>query len=244
MTATSSGVPAASAGARPESLHDRREVVGPIPGAAALDDGHDPVEPQAGVDGGLGKLRPRPVGLLVELHEDEVPELFPAVAAALILRRAIGAPAGARSSPVEIELAVVATGPCRPGPPPGRGQTRDPLPGDADLFHPELLRIDVVRVDARPEALGLETEDVGRELPGIVDRAFLVIVADRPVAEHLEKRVMGGITDRRDVVVFQTGATKAFLARNQVGRWRCALSGDPRLERHHSGHREETRRVA
>ena len=101
----------------------------------------------------------------------------------------------------------------------------------------------VIRVDARPETVGVEPEHLGRELPRVIDRAFFEVVADRPVAEHLEKRVMRRVADRRDVVVFQPRAAKAFLTRDEVARrWR-ALSGDPRFQRHHAGHGEEKRRI-
>src|SRR5580704_11847965 len=54
---------------------------------------------------------------------------------------------------------------------------------------------------------------------------------------------MRRVPDRSDVVVLQPRAAKAFLTRDEVlRRWR-ALTGDPRFERHHSGHSEEKRRI-
>ena len=218
-------------------------MISAVPGAIALDDRNDAVEAEPGVDGRVGELRPRPVGLLVELHEDEVPELLPAVATTLVLGRARRPAARAGATPVVVDLAVVAARARRAGSPPVLSETRDALRGDADLLDPEPLGIHVVGVDARPESLGVEAEDVRGEIPRVVDRPFLEVVTDRPVAEHLEKRVMGWIADRGDVVVFQSRAAKAFLTRDEVRRrWR-ALSGDPRFERHHAGHGEEKRRI-
>src|ERR1700752_4489656 len=54
---------------------------------------------------------------------------------------------------------------------------------------------------------------------------------------------MGRITDGRDVVVLQARTATALLALDQVARRWGALTRDPRLERHHSGHGEEKRRI-
>src|SRR5580658_8841156 len=157
-------------------------MVGRIAGRVALDDRDDPVESEPGVDGWVRQQRPRPVGLLVELHEHEVPELFPAVAPALAFGRAVGAPTRARTAPVVIDLAVVAARSGRPGGPPVLGQARDPFLRYADLLGPEPLRLRVIRIDARPETIRVEADHLGRKLPRVIDGALFEVVADRPVA--------------------------------------------------------------
>src|ERR1019366_10408270 len=117
------------------------------------------------------------------------------------LRRAVGPPTRARTAPVEVELAVVPAGAGRPRCPPVLRESGDALLRLPDLLDPETLRLGIVRVDARPEPVGLEAEDLGGELPCVIDRALFEVVPDRPVAEHLEKRVMRRVTDGRDVVV-------------------------------------------
>ena len=226
-----------------EALDHRGEVIRAIAGPVALHDRHDPVESQAGIDRGIGQQGPRAVGLLVELHEHQVPELLEAVSPALVLRGAVRPPAGAGAAPVEIQLAVVPARTGRTGRPPVLAQPRDAFAGDADPLHPEPLGLGVIGVDARPETVGVEAQHLGGELPRVVDRPLFEVVADRPVAEHLEERVVRRVADRRDVVVFQSGTAKALLTGGEVASRRGALPGDPGLERHHSGHGEEERRI-
>src|SRR5207302_7660693 len=56
----------------------------------ALHDRRGALEPHAGVDRGPGQRRERALRVAVELHEDEVPHLEPAIALA---RRALARPA-------------------------------------------------------------------------------------------------------------------------------------------------------
>ena len=63
-----------------------------------------------------------------------------------------------------------------------------------------------------------EAEVLGQQLPGELDRAFLEVVAEREVAEHLEEGVVArGVADVVEVVVLAAGAD-AFLR----GRARAA----------------------
>ena len=74
------------------------------------------------------------------------------------------------------------------------------------------------------------------------DRALLEVVADRPVAEHLEEGVVGVVADLGDVVA-QPLAAEALLARHQQRRRRGHLAGDERLEWNDPGHGEEQGRI-
>ena len=44
--------------------------------------------------------------------------------------------------------------------------------------------------DRDVKVLGIEVQHVDKILPGIVDGAFLEVIAEAPVAEHLEHRVV------------------------------------------------------
>src|SRR5713101_6659138 len=69
-------------------------------------------------------------------------------------------------------------------------------------IEPCLLRFVVVLIDRRPQSVGVDAPDFGYQLPVEFDRLALVAVAERPVAEHLEERVMVRIApDRFEVVV-------------------------------------------
>ena len=200
-----------------------REDVDLVVAAHALEDGRHPLQAHAGVDGPLGQRRPVAALVLVELHEHQVPDLHPAVAAALVVGTAVGAPARAGAAPVPVDLAVVPARPGGPGLPPVVGEAGDAFRRHADLA-PEPLGLGVVRVDARPQAVAVEPEVLGEQLPGEADRPLLEVLADRPVAEHLEEGVVGVVADRGDVVGAQALAAEALLARHQERRW----AGSPR----------------
>src|SRR5262249_16618153 len=77
------------------------------------------------------------------------------------------------------------------------------------------------------------------EVPGELDGEILEIVAEREVAEHLEKRVMTrGITDVLQVVVLAAGA-HAFLRGDRALVVALLDAGEDILELHHAGVGEE-----
>jgi hypothetical protein len=66
-------------------------------------------------------------------------------------------------------------------------------------------------VDRREEALRRDAPDLGEQFPAPGERVLLEVVAEGPVAQHLEHRVVVGIeTDVLEVVVLAAGAD-AFL---------------------------------
>ena len=119
----------------------------------------------------------------------------------------------------------------------------DPLPpGDGDLVLTQ-AELRVAGEDRRPEALLGEAQSLGHELPGKIDRPVLEIVAEREVAEHLEK---GAVTWRAadvvEVVVFSARAHH-LLRGHEARRRRLLQSEEVRLQRLHAGHSEERRAV-
>jgi hypothetical protein len=96
-------------------------------------------------------------------------------------------------------------------PPPGVDRS-----ADAHDVAPDLLGFVVGGVDGDPEALGIQPEDLGVQLPRPPDRVGLEVVAEAEVAEHLEEReVPVGAADVVEVVVLATGAY-AFLHRRRA----------------------------
>src|ERR1035437_613747 len=229
-------------GPRREVGDDVVEDVGLVVAAHALHHRGEPVEAKAGVDGLLGERGAVARLVLVELHEDQVPELDPAVAAALVVGAAVVATAAAGAAPVPVDLAVVAARAGGARLPPVVGDANDPLGRNTDHLTPESLGFGVVGIDARPEPLRIETVDLGEQVPGEGHRPLLEVAADRPVAEHLEEGLVGVVTDLGDVVA-EALAAKALLARHQQRRGRGQLAGDERLQRDHPGHGEEQRRI-
>ena len=230
------------AGGAAGGLDDRRHQVGLPDGVDTLDEGQDPFEAGAGVDRRPGQGRPGAVGRLVELHEDEVPELHEPVALRIAQRpaartegrTAIDVDLRARSARTRLahlpEVVLVA-------------EALDAVHRDADLVVPDLLRLFVAVVDGDPELVAVEAEHLGDELPRPRDGVGLEVVAEAEVAEHLEEHeVPLRATDVVEVVVLAAGAG-ALLHGHRSRVRRSLVAGEVRLERHHAGHREQDRRI-
>ncbi len=185
----------------------------------------------------------------VELHEHEVPDLDVAIAlgfgrsrgAAPYFRavvvedlRAWSARAGIGHLP-EIVACVL-----------GTLVVADPdaaFGRYADVLRPQLVRLVVVDVDGRPQPFGRQAVDLRQKLPREADRIALEIVAERPVAEHFEERMVARrVADIFEIVVLAARA-EAALHRG-CANVRPLLDAEKHvLELDHPGIREEQRRV-
>ena len=121
--------------------------------------------------------------------------------------------------------------------------------GRAPNFFPQFLGLGIgfdliiTAENREPEARFLHLELVDHEIPGKLDSFFFEIIAEREIAEHLEKRVMaGGAADLVEIVVLAAGA-KAFLRRNGAGIVAFVDAEEHVLELVHAGIDEEQRRV-
>ncbi len=184
------------------------------------------------------------VGVLVVLHEHEVPVLQePLVLAA---GQIVGGAEG--EAAVDVQLRARSAGADRAGfPEVLRARTPDdPLARHADGepqldrllvgAEPELL---VSGEDRHPDVVGVEREHFQGEIPRELDRLGLEVGADREVAEHLEEReVAQGAADVVDV-----GRAKALLTARQHGRGRIGAAQEVGLQRLHAGGREQNRAI-
>ncbi len=95
-------------------------------------------------------------------------------------------------------------------------------------------RFVVGMIDGHGQAIGVDAPFLRDQRPGVMDRLFLEIVAEREIAEHLEEGVMArGIADIVEIIVLAAGA-HAFL-RGGRGPVRTRLeAGEHILERHHA----------
>src|SRR5262249_44921757 len=153
----------------------------------------DALEPEARVDRWARQVDARLLVDLLELHEDEIPELEETVA---VLFGRAGRPALHAVTLVVENLRIVAARPERPHGPEIALMIDDTLVGDACDLLPELPRIGIARIDGDPEAILLQARDIGDVVPRIFDRGFLVVVAEREIAEHLEEGVVArGVAD-------------------------------------------------
>ena len=87
--------------------------------------------------------------------------------------------------------------------------------------------------------VAVEAEHLGGELPGPRDGLGLEVVAEAPVAEHLEEHeVASGAPDVVEVVVLAAGAHALLRVGRPLERWRL-VADEVRLERHHARHGEQ-----
>jgi len=222
---------------------DPLEKVGVVVGFHPLHDGADPLEPHAGVDGGLGKRGHGPVGGAVELHEDVVPDLHVAVTVAP--HGAVGAAAPHLGAVVPEDLGAGAAG---AGVTHGPevvflAETVDPLPGNPLLVVPDVGGLVVVGVDRHVEVVLVEPQLLGEELPGIGDGLLLEVVAEGEVAEHLEEGMVPGSTPHVLQVIVLAAGPHAFLGAGGPVVAPVLHTKEAVLELVHAGIGEEKGRV-
>ena len=182
-----------------------------------LQHGGEALEAHAGIDARLGQRRELPLRVAIELHEHQVPDLD--VTVALGVRRA-RRPAGDFRAVIVEDLAAGSAGS-------GLGHLpeivrcvrralvvadpHDALARHADLVRPDVVRLVVGLVDGDPQLVRRQPVNVGQQIPRILDRLALEVIAERPVAQHLEKSVMPGrVADVLEVVVLAAGAQAAL----------------------------------
>ena len=170
------------------------------------------------------RQRDAAVRALVELHEHEVPDLEPARAVLAVVGDALralargarrgrsGSRCTARTGPMSAIRQKFLSSPFVDVAPAGH-----PLRRQADLVAPDVAGDVVVRVGRRRQPVGGDAEVAGQEVPGPVDRLALEVVAEAPVAEHLEERVVAGRpADLLEVVVL-AGDPQAALVVDRPG---------------------------
>ena len=225
----------------------RREQVGFVAGIHPLHDAREALEPHSRIHAWRGQVGSGAVQMVVELHEDEVPQLDIAVACVAVgqgvfaVGNAVGGEAAMLRSVVVMELGA---GSARPfvagGAPPVFivAVSVNAVGGDAFGF-PQLAGFVVRIVDGGGEFFERDAVAFGHKLNCEVHRAALEVFADAEVAEHLEQRVVGGVAD-----LFDVGRAEALLRSGQPAVGRLRLAGEVRLELHHAGAREKQRRIA
>ena len=223
-------------------VEERRHQVGLPHRVDPLEQGEDPLKSGAGIDRGLRKGRPAAVLRLVELHEDEVPELHVAVAGRIGERATFGPE---RRTAIDVNLAARAARPRVAHLPEVVLVTEalDAIERDADLLMPDGLGLVIGFMDRDPEPVAVEAPPLGHELPTPRDDLGLEVVAEREVAKHLEEdEVTFRPSHVIEVVVLAAGPS-ALLRTHRARVRRDLVTDEVGLERHHARHGEHDRRV-
>ncbi|VTT26322.1 Uncharacterised protein [Klebsiella pneumoniae] len=190
-----------------------------------LQDRTDALQAHACVHGWLRQRQHGAVGLTVELHKDDVPDLDIAVA---ILFRAARRAAPDVVAMVEEDLRARAARAGIAHLPEVIGSvgaafvvadTDDALTRHANLVFPDAVSFVIGLIHGDPQLLFWQTEPLraGQQLPGKANRLFLEVVAEAEVTQHLEEGVVTrGVPDVFEVIVLTTGA-HAALRRGRTG---------------------------
>jgi hypothetical protein len=228
--------------------HDQLEPVGVEDRRDVLQDARRALEPEARVDVPLRQRRQRAVAVQLVRHEDEVPELQEALAARAA-REAVGLAAARLRAPVVVDLRVGAARARAPNGPEvlRRRQRHDALRRHADPF-PQAdrllvraeLQLRIARMDAHPDPVPIELQVIADELGRVLDRAFLEVLAEREVAEHLEE----GQVVRVQPDLVDVDRPEDLLRRRRRRRRRRLAPEEERHLRLHAGRREEGRAIA
>ena len=208
------------AGKLPDAGEHAAEHVGVVIGILALEHGAEALEAHAGIDV-LGRQRfEMAVGQALELHEHEVPyldhvgvahvdEVAPRHPGCTLLRRAdvdvYLAGRAARTGVAHLPEIVMLV-------------AKDDVVL-RQMLEPGLLRLLVhggtvlggTLENGGIKLLGVDAVNICKQLPGHVYGAFLEIVAETPVAEHLEHRMMVSVVPDLFKVVVLAAHAEAFL---------------------------------
>ena len=218
-----------------------------VVGKRALKHRRDPLQSHAGVHMFGRQFGQLSVLAAVVLDEDQIPQLDEAGAIAVhpaavaLLPLSVAGPGAA----IDVDLAAGAAGSGLSHFPEIilLAEAQDALGRKPAYLAPELLGI-LVRLKYRRPKLLLGQAPLAREqLPRPGDRLFLVVIAEGPVAQHLEEGVMVSVApDRFEVVVLAADAQALLRARRaRVG---APLHAEKDvLELDHARVGEEQRRV-
>ena len=222
-------------------LDQRFEQVGVVIVVAALHQRRNAFQPHAGVNR-LHVQRPhRAIFKLLVLHENDVPDLDEPIA--IFLRRA------RRATPDLIAMVIENFGarPARTGRPHlpeiiRRRDADDPFFRNAELF-PDVECLVIRMVNRHRQAVLVDPEILGDQVPREGDRLLLEIIAEAEIAEHLEKRVVPRrVADIIQIIMLAPGP-HAFLRRGGAGIVACLQPGEQILELHHPRIDKHQRRV-
>ncbi len=222
---------------------DGLEDVGVVVGVLALEGAHQALESHTGVDDVHRELLERAVGLAVELHEHEVPDLnhlgvvhVHQLAAGHLLLLLVG-------TRVEVYLRAGTAGACVAHLPEVVVLVAvDDVVG-GHVLEPELCSL-VVALQAfffrtlehgDVEVFRVEVQHVDEIFPCPVDGTLLEVVAEAPVAQHLEHGVVVGVVAHLFQVVVLAAHAEAFLRVGPAAWLRVACAEDDIFPLVHSG---------
>ena len=226
-----------------------RKQIDLVIGMYVLQHGGQPFQPHAGVHARRRQRAQCAIRRTVKLHEHQIPDLD--VTVAILIRRTGWAAGNIRAVVIENFGARTTRAGIGHLPEIVRRVRRtlvvadahDALGGDANVVVPDAVGLVIALVDSDPQLVRRQLEHTGEQLPRVGNRVMLEVITKRPVAKHLEKRVMpGGVAHHIQIVVFATGAQAALHIGGTLVTGLFAAEEDV-LELHHAGIGEQQGRV-
>ena len=215
-----------------------------------LHDACEPLETHAGVDARSGqRLEGRVLCLSLELHEDQVPDLHPAVTlGGLLLAETAQVDLGA-DVVVELAARAAGTGVAHGPEVVGHAQTDDAVVAQSRDLAPEVPRLVVgghaffALEVAEDEASWVQSDLFDQEVPGVDDGLFFEVVAEAEVAQHLEEGVVARARPHVLEIVVLAADADALLTAGRPSVRALLAAGEAVLELHHAGVGEHQRRI-
>ena len=159
---------------------------------------------------GRGSGVSTPLGVAVELHEDQVPDLDEAAAAHRSGNCSCSRPGSAASDAevvVDLRARTARTGLAHLPEVVLLVEAEDAALGHAGHLLPELFGLVVLAEDGDVELVLGQAVVLGDQVPGELDGFGFEVVAEGEIAQHLEERVMAArVADVLQVVVLAAGA--------------------------------------
>ena len=224
------------------SLDQAAHQVGVIVVVLALQQRANPLQPHAGVDRLHLQGDQTPIGELLILHEDVVPDLNEPVT---VLIGAAGRAAPDAGTMVIENLGAGAAGAGRSHAPEVviRRDADDPLFWQARDFAPVTRGLIVGVIDGDGQLVFRQAEILGQKLPRKRNRLLLEIVAEREIPQHFkEGMVARGVADIVQIIVLAARA-HAFLGGCGALVVAGFHAGETVLELYHARVGEHQRRV-
>ena len=201
------------------------EDVGVVIALFALENGAEAFKAHSGVDAALRERLEQTVGLAVELHKDEVPDLDDEGVVLVDELRPGNGGLFRFVAQVDVDFAAGSA---------GAGLAHFPevvvLVAEEDLFGGDVAQPGLAGLfieggavafgaleDGDVKVFRVDLEDLGQKFPGPVDGLVLEVVAEAPVAQHLEHRVVVGVVSDGFEVVVLSADPQAFLAVGHPG---------------------------
>ena len=221
-------------GCSARGLDQRNKQVCLVIAMHTLQHGGETLKPHPGIHGRFWQRGIVAVCIAIELHEDQIPDLYIAVTIGLRGPRRASRYLGA------MIVENLATRSARAGVAHGpeiiaNADACKTLGRNPHVAQPDICSLVIFIKYGDPEFFGRQTISFGQQCPGVLNSLALEVVAKAEIAQHLEKGVMPGrVADIIEIVMLSAGANTPLGGHRPVVS-PFVLPQKDILELHHTG---------